>query len=234
MPADNLRFTLYSGPLSMFGAKAQIAALEKGLEFDLVMVPFDFTQLYTPKHPEVLRINPKRQVPVLVHGDLEIFDSTQIFEYLEDLKPQPALWPAGVRERARARLLEHQSDEVYFPHVIKLMGLQDKLKEEPAVAAIEAATRYYERMEAQLAGREWLAGDYSFADIAFYMAALFGERQGAPVTQNTPRLLAWRERMTARPAVRSVAGAMAAWLASVGRPVPPFLREAMREATGKS
>jgi glutathione S-transferase len=87
------RFTLYSGPLSMFGAKAQIAALEKGLAFDLVMVPFDFTALYTPKHPEVLRINPKRQVPVLVHGDLEIFDSTQIFEYLEDLQPTPALWP---------------------------------------------------------------------------------------------------------------------------------------------
>ena len=31
---------LYSGPLSMFGAKAQIAMLEKGLDFELVMVPF--------------------------------------------------------------------------------------------------------------------------------------------------------------------------------------------------
>ena len=70
----------------------------------------------------------------------------------------------------------------------------------------------------------FLAGGYSFADIAFYMAALFGERQGAPLTEATPRLLAWRERMTQRPAVRTVAGAMAAWLASVGRPVPGFLR----------
>jgi glutathione S-transferase len=121
------RFTLYSGPLSMFGAKAQIAALEKGLEFDLVMVPFDWAQGYTPKHPEVLRINPKRQVPVLVHGDLEIFDSTQIFEYLEDLQPSPPLWPHDPQARARARLLEHQSDEVYFPHVVRLMGLQQNL-----------------------------------------------------------------------------------------------------------
>src|ERR1700730_19380653 len=87
------RFTLYSGPLSMFGAKAQIAALEKGLDFDLVMVPYDSELGYSPKHPEVLRINPKGQVPVLVHGDLEIIDSTQIFEYLEDLQPTPALWP---------------------------------------------------------------------------------------------------------------------------------------------
>jgi glutathione S-transferase len=218
------RFTLYSGPLSMFGAKAQIAALEKGLEFELVMVPFDFHALYTPKHPEVLRINPKAQVPVLVHGDLEIFDSTQIFEYLEDLRPEPPLWPREPRERARARLLEHQSDEVYFPHVIRLMGLQDRLGEDGALAAIAAAQRYCARMEAQLQGREFLAGAFTFADIAFYMAALFGERQGAPLTQETPRLLEWRDRMTARTAVRAVVGPMAGWLANAGRPVPAFLR----------
>jgi glutathione S-transferase len=218
------RFTLYSGPLSMFGAKAQIAALEKGLEFDLVMVPFDFTALYTPKHPEVLRINPKRQVPVLVHGDLEIFDSTQIFEYLEDLKPVPPLWPQEPRARARARLLEHKSDEVYFPHIIRLMGLQQNLRDEAAVAAITAATRYYEEMEGLLQDRDFLVGTYSYADIAFYMAALFGERQGAPITQATPRLLAWRDRMSQRPTVRTVAGAMARWLAAAGRPVPAFLR----------
>ena len=208
----------------MFGAKAQIAALEKGLAFNLVMVPFDFTRLYEPRHPEVLRINPKRQVPVLVHGDLEIFDSTQIFEYLEDLQPEPALWPRESRARARARLLEHQSDEVYFPHVIRLMGLQDQLQGEVAQAAITAANGHCLRMEALLQDRDFLAGDFTFADIAFYMAALFGERQGAPLNSATPRLLDWRERMTRRPAVRTVAGAMAVWLASVGRPVPPFLR----------
>jgi glutathione S-transferase len=215
---------LYSGPLSMFGAKAQIAALEKGLQIDVTMVPFDFHKLYTPKHPEVLRINPKRQVPVLVHGDLEIFDSTQIFEYLEDLRPQPALWPADIQARARARLLEHQSDEVYFPHIIKLMGLQQNLRDPAAVAAIEAAGHYYTAMESRLGDNEWLAGEYSFADIAFYMAQIFGARQGAPMTDATPRLLAWQARMTERPAVRAVVGPMVAYLVSVGRPIPPFLR----------
>ena len=218
------KFTLYSGPLSMFGAKAQIAALEKGLDFDLVIVPFDFKALYSPKHPEVLRINPKRQVPVLVHGDLEIFDSTQIFEYLEDLQPTPALWPRDVRERARARLLEHQSDEVYFPHVVRLMGLEHDLQGDAAQSAIAAAKGYYASMESELAGRDYLAGAFSFADIAFYMAALFGERKGAPLGGDTPRLLAWRERMGARPPVRQVAGAMGRWLASIGQPVPAFLR----------
>jgi glutathione S-transferase len=84
--------------------------------------------------------------------------------------------------------------------------------------------RYYVLMEQQLHGREFLAGDFSFADIAFYMAALFGERQGAVLTEATPRLLAWRDRMSGRPAVRSVAGAMADWLAAHGRPLPPFMR----------
>ena len=201
--------TIYSGPLSMFGAKVQIAALEKGLDFELVMVPYDSQHGYSPRHPEVLRINPKRQVPVLVHGELEIFDSTQIFEYLEDLQPVPALWPREPAARARARGLEHQSDEVFFPHIIRLMSLQDALASEPAVAALEAAQRFYVDMDRRLESGDWLAGSYSFADIAFYMAALFGERQSAPVTPVTPRLLAWRERMTERAPVRTVVGAMA-------------------------
>jgi len=216
---------LYSGPLSMFGAKAQIAALEKGLDFEVVLVPFEFGPGYSPKHPEVLRINPKRQVPVLVDGDLEIFDSTQIFEYLEDLQPEPPLWPHEPRARARARLAELKSDEVYFPHIIKLMGLQDELHGEPAQAAIAAATAYYGQLELSLQQSDWLAGPaYSYADIAFFMAAIFGERMGAPIPATTPRLLAWRERMTQRPPVRQVAGAMGRWLASKGRPVPASLQ----------
>ena len=214
---------LYSGPLSMFGAKVQIAALEKRLDVELVMVPFEMQRLYQPKHPEVLRINPKQQVPVLVHGDLELFDSTQIFEYLEELQPAPSLWPAGLAAKARARLLEHQSDEVYFPPIVRLMGLQDQPQDPQAMAAREASAAYYQAMEALLVGRDYLAGPYSFADIAFYMAQLFGERMGAVMGDDTPRLLAWRERLSQRPAVRQVASAMAQYLLSQGRPLPAFL-----------
>lgn len=217
------RFTLYSGPLSMFGAKVQIAAREKGLQFDLIMVAYDSHLGYSPKHPEVLRVNPKGQVPVLVHGGLEIFDSTQIFEYLEDLQPTPALWPRDRAERARARRLEHQSDEVYFPHIVRLMGLQKNLGDTSALASIEAATAYYGEMEKLLATRPWLADGYSFADIAFYMASLFGERQSAPITAATPKLLEWRDRITRRPAVRPVVSSMADWLRAAHRPVPAFM-----------
>ena len=214
---------IFSAPLSMFGAKVEIAAGEKAIAFELVMVPFDPARGYQPKHPEILRINPKRQVPVLIDGALELFDSTQIFEYLEDLKPSPALWPAQPAARALARQLELRSDEVYFPHIIRLMGLEERPDDPGVRAARDAAAQYYREMERTLAGREFLAGAYSFADIAFFMAQLFGTRKGAPMTSETPNLLAWRARMTARPAVRKVAGAMAMYLASVGQPVPDFL-----------
>jgi glutathione S-transferase len=216
---------LYSGPLSMFGAKAEIAAREKGLDFELVMVPFDMQRLYEPKHKEVLRINPKKQVPVLVHGNLEIFDSTQIFEYFEELRPEPPLLPKGLVEKAQARLLEHKSDEVYFPPIVRLMGLQDKPQDPAAVAARDVSARFYAEMEELLAGKDYLAGPYSYADIAFYMAQLFGERMGAPMTDAHPRLKAWRARMSARPAVRKVAGAMGRYLLSQGRKLPAFLTE---------
>lgn len=217
---------LYSGPLSMFGAKAQIALLEKGLEAEVVMVPFEMKALYEPKHGEVLRINPKRQVPVLVHGEVEIFDSTQIFEYLEDLYPEPPLWPRDIAGRARARLLELQSDEVYFPHIIRLMGLQDTPGDPAAIAAREGAAQFYVRMEKLLEdSRPWLAGTaFSYADIAFFMAQIFGDRMGAPIPADATRLIAWRTRMGERPSVRQVAGAMGRWLLGIGRPVPAFLR----------
>ncbi len=214
---------LYSGPLSMYGAKAQIAAAEKGLALDLVMVPFDMTRLYEPKHPDVLRINPKAQVPVLIHGDLEIFDSTQIFEYLEDIAPEPPLWPNDVQQRARARLLEHRSDEIYFPHIIRLMGLQQTPEDPVAVAARQAATGFYDAMENQIAGQDYLAGAFGYADIAFFMAQLFGERMGAPLERRHARLMAWRERMLGRLSVRQVATPMAAYLSGQGRKLPAFL-----------
>jgi glutathione S-transferase len=216
------KMRLFSAPLSMFGAKVQIAAHEKNIDFELVMVPFTQKEGYAPKHPEVLRVNPKRQVPVLIDGALEIFDSTQIFEYLEDIKAHPALWPAAPAARAWARRLEHESDEVYFPHIIKLMPLWNTPNDPAAKPAREAAAAYYRTMERVLGDREFLAGGYSFADIAFYMAQLFGARMGADMTGETPGLLQWRQRMTARPAVLRVVGAMADYLRSVGRSVPAF------------
>jgi glutathione S-transferase len=214
---------LFSGPLSMFGAKAVIASLEKGLDFEVVMVPFNSDDLYHPKHPEVLRINPKKQVPVMIHDDVEIFDSTQIFEYLEDLCPEPALWPSDIKARACARLLEHQSDEIYFPYVVELMFLEDNIQGPEANAARAKAAEYYQRMEVQLGNKDYLAGEFSYADIAFFMAQLFGERKSAIMTGDTPALLRWRDRMVRRSAVREGVRPLVNHLRKSGRPVPEYL-----------
>ena len=143
------------------------------------MVPFDMDRLYEPKHPEVVRINPKRQVPVLIHGDLEIFDSTQIFEYLEDLAPAPALWPAGpssVRAGAPPRTQVRRG----------LLPAHHPPDGPPAPAGRSCRRRgptsehgYYREMDRLLADRDFLAGPYSFADIAFYMAQFFADRMSA-------------------------------------------------------
>ena len=103
------------------------------------------------------------------------------------------------------------------------MSLQATPDAPVAIAAREIASRYYVEMEELLADREYLAGSYSFADIAFYMAQLFGARMGAPMTDATPKLISWRDGVTARPAVQQVAGRMAAYLVSQGRPLPDFL-----------
>ncbi len=212
---------LYSGPLSMFGMKAHIATLEKGLPVNLIMVPYSDARGYHPKHPEVKRINPKQQVPVLVHGAVAIFDSTQIFEYLEELKPTPALWPTELGQKTHARQLELQADEVYFPHVVKLMGLQDNLASEDAQAAKSACQEFYAIMESRLAEDAFLAGQFSYADIAFFMAQLFGERMGAPITKQTPNLQAWRQNMINRPSVQEALTPLVQFLHSENRTVPP-------------
>ena len=210
----------------MFGAKVEIAAREKGIAFELVMVPFSQRQGYSPRNPEVLRVNPKRQVPVWVEADVELYDSTQIFEYLEDRWPTPSLWPHAPIKRARARLLEHASDEVFFPHVIRLMGLRsnpDPVDSTEWLQARSGIQTYYEKMEQALLDRPYFAGDeFTFPDIAFYMAQFFAARHTVPMTGAHRNLLAWRKRVAARPAVQPVIGAMAAYLRSINYPVPEY------------
>ena len=103
------------------------------------------------------------------------------------------------------------------------MGLQNTPDDPAAVEARTSAVAFYDEMERSIGEREWLAGAYSYADIAFYMAQIFGDRMGAPMTDAHPRLQAWRDRMSARPAVAKVAGAMGRYLLSQKRKLPPFL-----------
>ena len=112
---------LYSGPVSLFSRKVEIALHEKGLSFERIQVPFSQTRGYAPKDPAVLAANPKGQVPVFVDGDLVLYDSTVIVEYLEDAYPTPALFPKAPQDKARCRLLDVFADEVMLAAFRALM-----------------------------------------------------------------------------------------------------------------
>src|SRR3954466_15585127 len=105
---------LYVGPLSLYSRKAEIALREKGLAFEQVLVPFTQAKGYSPKHPAVTAANPLQRVPVLVEGDLTLFDSTVILEYLEDAYPAPPLYPRDPKAKAQCRLVELEGDEILF------------------------------------------------------------------------------------------------------------------------
>jgi glutathione S-transferase len=82
-----------------------LACLElKGLAYEIdPIVPFYGDDRFS-------KMSPLRRIPVLVDGDLVLTDSTVICEYLEDLQPAPALYPADIRDRARARWLDEFAD----------------------------------------------------------------------------------------------------------------------------
>lgn len=214
---------LLSGPMSLFGAKAEIALREKRLPAEVEHVPFGLTHRYAPKHPEVLRANPKRQVPVLLDGSLEIYDSTQIFEYLEDAYPDPALWPSEPRARAIARQIEHESDEVLFPQVARLMAAPEG--DDPArLEARRAIAAHCQRLEDRLPSeRGFLMGEFGYPDIAVFMTLFFAEALGAPLSDTVPRLHIWRAQVLARPAVAGVASAMASYMERKGLPPLAFM-----------
>jgi glutathione S-transferase len=65
---------LYSGPVSLFTAKVRVALAEKGLAYERVEVEWSLENRYLPHHPEVEALNPKGNVPVLVDGDLVVYD----------------------------------------------------------------------------------------------------------------------------------------------------------------
>jgi glutathione S-transferase len=210
---------LYSGPLSLFARKAEIALHEKALPFERIMVPFSQSTGYAPKHPAVLAANPKGQVPVLVDGDLTLFDSTVIFEYLEDAYPMPPLYPVDARGRARCRLLELTADEILLPQVRQLMyrsGPPDpdpqrqSLRETDGDRAEAAIIEHYGALQAALADNDYFCGAFSVADIALFMQFLFVSRLHGPSLDGHKLLAAWDARMRVRPAVARVADEVAA------------------------
>ena len=207
---------LITGPLSMFGRKVEIALAEKGLKYEREFVPFSLEIFYNPVHPDVLRINPKKQVPLLIDDGLEIFDSTLIFEYLEDAYPETPLWPSNVKNRTNARLIELKSDEVFFENVQMFMPHRaHAFSDEQRKLAPQNIQEFYSNWNAQLSdGRDCLCGHFTFADIAVFMAQFFATFLGQAPSEDHTHLNAWITRTSSRSSVARAVEEMTKFVAT--------------------
>ncbi|HVP27793.1 MAG TPA: glutathione S-transferase family protein [Myxococcota bacterium] len=90
--------------LSPYVRKVLVVLDMKGLRYEIdPIVPFFGDERFS-------RLSPLRRIPVLIDDRVTLADSSVICQYLEDRHPEPALYPADVADRARARWLEEYAD----------------------------------------------------------------------------------------------------------------------------
>lgn len=184
------------------GHKVSILLEELGLPYTVHALSFDKRE---QKAPAFLKINPNGRIPAIVdrdNGDFPVFESGAILVYLAERSGQ--LLPADPKGRSIVmQWLMFQMGGVgpmqgqanvffrYFPE--KLQGAIDRYQHE--------TRRLYEVLDTRLQQVEYLAGDYSIADIATFPWVRGHEWSGVSV-QGLPALQRWMAVLEARPAVQ--------------------------------
>ena len=194
---------LYWHPFSIFPRRVRIALREKGIACDEVEIDLPGG---ATRGVEFRRLNPFGQVPVLEHDGLVIYDSVAILEYLEERYPTPALLPADAARRAGVRQLMLAAGNYFAPPFKRWLTRMftpeaswDRVDQERA--ALELAG-HLDVLEAALAQCEYLAGDFSLADVAY--APLVCELDGCGLGHllaSRPAVRGWVERLRRRPSV---------------------------------
>jgi glutathione S-transferase len=206
----------YFGRLSGNSTRSAFALCEAG-------IPFTPHPIGTPngdnREAPYLALNPMGKVPALVDGEIRLWESNAINWYVAEKYPETRLLPPSLAGRASVqRWLMFQAGHVSPPSITIFRKTNPRVrafwKTDSDPKAVEAAYqelgRYLPVLEQALAGRDWLEGDFSLADIAYtpHFAAL-AEGQAGQDGQDgqdgfdfspTPNIRAWLERMWARPA----------------------------------
>jgi glutathione S-transferase len=204
-----LPIRLYRAPYSTNVERVALALAHKGIAVEWVDVDAD-------DRSEVVRVSGQELVPVLVDGDRILFDSPVILEYLEELFPEPPLYPADPARRAELRTFVDWFNRVWKrpPNLI----VAEELKAEPdsnRIAELEqriaGALPLFEDL---LTGRDYFFGDeLSAADVVAFpflkYAVLWEEgdeerfhavlRDAQPLGDRYPLLEAWIHRVDALP-----------------------------------
>lgn len=158
--------------------------------------------------PEFLAISPNNKIPAIVDPDgpggtpISIFESGAILQYLG--RKTGVAYPKDERQRVEV-------DQWLFWQVGGLgpmagqahhFRLYAKEKNPYGIERYTAeATRLYGVLDRRLAGRDYIAGDFSIADVASYPWVHSWQKQGQ-VLSDFPNVQAWFERMGERPAVK--------------------------------
>ena len=94
-----LRLVIGNKNYSSWSMRPWIALKAAGIAFDETLIP-----IYVPGSKEkILAVSPAGKVPVLIDGDVHVWESLAILDYLAERFPQAGLWPADQAARAHAR-----------------------------------------------------------------------------------------------------------------------------------
>ena len=136
-------------------------------------------------------------MPVLVDGDAVIYESAIIDEYLEEKYPQVPLMPKDPFARSRVRIwidycnTRLQQAGGYIAHDHQVEKSKEQLKQ------------YLGTLNNEMKNREYIAGDYSLADITYIPFFCRLERYQATIDDSIPHVKSWMERLLSRPTVRA-------------------------------
>ena len=173
---------------------------ELGVDFEPIRV-----NLLAGEHrrPEFLKINPAGKIPVLVDGDSVLTESVAIVLYLAEKYSGKGLLPAGLEERAQVnRWLLFAATELEQPlwRIARHTALYPEEQRLPG-DVILASGEFKDMasvLEKHMQGRRFVAGDsVSVADFVTAYTLDWGNE--AKLLAGCPQLLAYMERMYARP-----------------------------------
>ena len=192
---------LYTAPTPN-GFKASVTLEELGLPYEVKPVNIAVGEQKAPDH---LKLNPNGRIPTIVDreaDDFAVFESGAIMIYLAEKTGR--LMPTDARGRSRViQWLMFQMGGIgpmmgqanvffrYFPE--KIQPAIDRYQNE--------GRRLFEVLDGHLAGNEWLAGDFSIADIANWCWVRTYKWSGIDI-DGLDHLTRWRNSIEARPACR--------------------------------
>lgn len=143
------------------------------------------------------------RVPVLIAGEMTIWDSLAICEYLAEQFPEKHLWPQDVAARAMARSVSAEMHSG-FPGLRSAMSMNIRLnrpgrgRTPEAQGDIGRVSEIWEECLSRFGHHQFLFGDFSVAD-AFFAPVVMRFRSYA--VSLAPALQAYCERVEAHPAV---------------------------------